>query len=269
MGDCMELNLVNKNAVITGGSTGIGLSIAKEMIKEGINVLIVSRNKEHLLKAEELLTKNKLLKHQQVYILQCDLMNDEAAKEIKEKAVSLFGRIDILVNNAGSAPAGSFLELTDKDFFDAWNLKLFSHIRLTREISSQMIEQRKGKIVNIIGISGRTPYATFLPGSTTNAGFLNFTKGLSKALSPYNIHVNAISPGVTATERSETLANQNAKTKGTTIEEEKARVRAAIPLGNLVDPKEIAYMTLLLVSDIMQSITGTEITIDGGQQPGM
>jgi 3-oxoacyl-[acyl-carrier protein] reductase/bacilysin biosynthesis oxidoreductase BacG len=98
---------------------------------------------------------------------------------------------------------------------------------------------------------------------------LNFTRGISKELAESNIRINAISPGLTATERAGNLAVQNAEIKGISADAMKAEMNAAIPLGHMVDPAEIAAMSLLLVSDRVPSITGTEIVIDGGQQPGV
>jgi NAD(P)-dependent dehydrogenase (short-subunit alcohol dehydrogenase family) len=143
------------------------------------------------------------------------------------------------------------------------------YIRMVKEAAPHMINQKDGRIVNIVGGAGRTPSPTFLAGSTANAALLNFTRGISKELAKSNVRINAISPGSTATERAERLAEQNALASGISVDEQKARMGTAIPLGHLVDPDEIASMALLLVSDRVPSITGTEIVIDGGQQPGV
>jgi 3-oxoacyl-[acyl-carrier protein] reductase/bacilysin biosynthesis oxidoreductase BacG len=132
-----------------------------------------------------------------------------------------------------------------------------------------MIDQRDGRIVNIVGAAARTPESTFLAGSTANAALLNFTRGVSKMLAPHNIRINAISPGFTATERAERLVAQHAAATGTTVEEAKMRMAKAIPLGHLVAPEEIAAATLLIVSDRVPSMTGAEILVDGGQTPGV
>jgi 3-oxoacyl-[acyl-carrier protein] reductase/bacilysin biosynthesis oxidoreductase BacG len=129
--------------------------------------------------------------------------------------------------------------------------------------------RRDGRIVNIIGGAGRTPRPNFLPGGTTNAALLNFTRGISKELAQYNIRINAISPGLTATERAEQLAQQNAQARGVSVDEIKAESLQAIPLGKIVKPEEIAALALFLVSDLASSITGPEILIDGGQTPGV
>ena len=104
-----------------------------------------------------------------------------------------------LASQAGAARAGAFFELSDKDFLDAWQLKLLGYIRMVRAIVPHMAARQDGRIVNIIGAAGRTPPSTFLAGSTTNAALINFTRGISRELAHDNIRINAISPGSTAT----------------------------------------------------------------------
>ena len=140
---------------------------------------------------------------------------------------------------------------------------------MIRAVAPNMMQYRDGRIINIIGSAGRTPSHTFLPGSTTNAALINFTKGISKELANYNVRINAISPGVTSTERANRLANQRATAKGITVEEEEKEILSSIPLGNTVHPDEIASFVLLLASNLVPSMTGSEIVIDGGAQPGI
>ena len=132
-----------------------------------------------------------------------------------------------------------------------------------------MVNQKDGRIINIIGAAARTPPATFLTGSTANAALLNFTKGLSKELAPNGIRINAISPAATKTERARTLAEQTAQAKGIRVEEAYLESAKSIPIGRMIEPSEIAALATFLVSDLAASITGTEILIDGGQTPGI
>ncbi|AKG24534.1 SDR family oxidoreductase [Calothrix sp. 336/3] len=264
----LDLQLSGKTAIVTGGSAGIGLAIAKALYSEGVNVAIASRNQERLERAvseiQSLPNTNS-----KVIAIAADISQAEAVERVVNTTLSQLGQIDILINNAGSARAGSFLELSDDAFLDAWNLKLLGYIRLVRAVVPHQKSRRDGRIVNIIGGAGRTPRPNFLPGGTANAALLNFTRGISKELAQDNIRINAISPGATATERAETLARQNAESRGITVEEIKAETIKAIPLGKVVKPEEIAALTLFLVSDLASSITGTEILVDGGQTPGV
>lgn len=263
----MELGLAGKNAIITGGSAGIGLACAKALFAEGANVMMVARNQERLNHAAD---RVKRIDPSRTIVTMSEDLTDEAApKRIMKEALNSFGTIDILINNAGAARAGSFWDLSDQDFLDAWNLKLLGYIRMVKTVGAYMKQNRRGHIVNIIGTGGRTPSPTFLPGGTANAALLNFTKGISKELATYGVRINAISPSVTETERAERIAIQNAEAKGITVEEQKALDKAAVPLGELVQPEDIANMALILVSDRIPSITGAEIVIDGGIQPGL
>lgn len=265
----MELQLKGKTAIVTGGSAGIGFACAKALVKEGVHVLINGRNKERLNHAVKKLLKMNEQENLKVVAVEGDLANTYTVNNIVNTAFSEFKQIDILINSAGEAPAGSFFDLKDSDFTDSWYLKLLGSMRMIKAVAPYMTEKKDGRIINIIGNAGRTPTASFLPGSTTNAALLNFTKGISKELAQSNVRINAISPGVTATERANTLAKQRAHLKGITVEEENEGVLSSIPLGNMVEPDEIASLALLFVSDLVPSLTGAEINIDGGARPGM
>lgn len=264
----IELDLVGKSAIVTGGSAGIGLAIAKALYSEGVNVAIVARDPERLDKAIHTI-QGLSAQGNRAIAIGADLTQKESIEKVVSQAIAEFGQIDILINNAGSARAGELLNLDDDAFLDAWNLKLLGYIRLVKALIPDFTRRREGRIVNIIGGAGRTPRANFLPGGTTNAALLNFTRGISKELAQYNVRINAISPGFTETERAERLAAQTASDRGISIEEAKAETVKAIPLGKIVQPEEIAALALFLVSDRAASITGTEILVDGGQTPGV
>src|SRR5436309_2490529 len=173
----MDLGLEGKNAIITGGSAGIGLACAKALLAEGANVIIIGRNEKRLENAVS--TLKKIANKQSILAISADLTDTGASQRIVKEAEEQFGHIDILINNAGSARAGSFWDLSDQDFLDAWNLKLLGYIRMVREVAAQMRKLQRGRILNIIGTGGKNPSATFLPGGTANAALINFTKGIS------------------------------------------------------------------------------------------
>jgi NAD(P)-dependent dehydrogenase (short-subunit alcohol dehydrogenase family) len=118
------------------------------------------------------------------------------------------------------------------------------------------------------GGAARTPAPGFLTGSTGNAAIINFTRGLSKELSPHNVRINAISPGITATERAERLLEQEVSA-GKTIEQAREARLDRVPLRQVTHPDEIARMAALIASDLMPTMTGSEVVIDGGSQPGI
>ena len=264
----MDLNLANKTGIVTGGSAGIGLACAKALFKEGINIVIAAH--EGVDEAVENITEIGVVMQDNTAVpMKVDLSKSDQAKKVVEKAIDRFGGIDILINCAGAAKAGSFLDLTDNDFLDAWTLKLLGYIRMIREVVPHMIKQRDGCIINIVGAAGRTPPTTFLAGSTANAALINFTRGVSKELAPHNIRINAISPAATATERAKRLAEQTARAKNISLEEVLGETTKSIPIGRMISPSEIAALALFLISDHASSITGAEILIDGGQTPGI
>ncbi|WP_207953055.1 SDR family oxidoreductase [Paenibacillus agricola] len=273
----MDLGLAGKIAIVTGASAGIGFACSKALFEEGASVVMVARDPERMQQAAAAILQESAVgsaaamadEAPRIVTVIGDMAQPGTVKEAVATALERFGRIDIVINNAGSAKAGSFFELPEEAFLEAWNLKLLGYIRMVKEAAPHMIKQGDGRIVNIIGSAARTPNAAFLAGSTANAALLNFTRGISKELAQSNVRINAISPGVTATERAQRLAEQHAQAKGIDVDTQKAETNASIPLGHMVDPAEIAAMALLLVSDRVPSITGTEIVIDGGQQPGV
>ncbi len=260
----MDLNLAGKTAVITGGSMGIGFACAETLAAEGVNVVITAHVEVD--KAVDDL-KSKTDTQGEILGVTADLTQEGEAERIIQAALERFSRLDILINCAGAARAGSFLELSDEDFHEALNLKFFGYIRMIRAAMPQMIKQNDGRIVNLVGSAGRMPPATFLPGSTTNAGLINFTRGLSRELAEHNIRINAISPSPTATERARTLAEQTAEARNVSLDEIWAETTSSVPLKRMIQPGEIADLAAFLVSDRARSITGAEILIDGGKSP--
>ncbi len=266
----MNLGIAGKIAIVTGASAGIGFACSKALFEEGASVIMVARDPIRMLQAKAAILQGYPPEEaSRIVTVQGDMRELSTVRQAISAAMDRYGRIDILINNAGAAKAGSFFEMPDEAFLDAWNLKLLGYIRMVKETAPYMIKQGDGRIVNIIGGAGRTPSPTFLAGSTANAALLNFTRGISKELAKSNVRINAISPGTTATERAERMMEQHAEAKGISVDVQKAEISSAIPLGHMVDPAEIAAMALLLVSDCVPSMTGAEIVIDGGQQPGV
>lgn len=262
----LDLRLSGKTAIVTGGSEGIGFACAKALFSEGVNVVIGAIDKVEVAAAEI----GKLRNDTNIVLpVTVDLKKEEGAKELVRTALTKFKQIDILVNCAGAAKAGAFLELGDQDFLDAWTLKLLGYIRMVRMVVPYMIERKDGRIVNIVGSAGRTPSPTFLPGSTTNAALINFTRGISKELAQHNIRINAVSPAPVETEHYKRLAERTALARGISYEEVMAETARRIPLGRMIKPHEVANVVLFLVSDMAAAITGAEIMSDGGEKPGI
>lgn len=260
----MDLNLQEKTGIITGGSMGIGFACAKTLAAEGVNIVIAAHEDvEVAVQQLRALAENRA----RVVGVTVDLTRKEEAERVVKNSLEHFSTLDILINCAGAARAGAFLQMSDEDFQEALNLKFMGYIRMIRAAMPQMIKQKDGRIINLVGSAGRMPPSTFLPGSTTNAALINLTRGLSRELAEHNIRINAISPSPTRTERAITLAEQTAKARGISLQEVWAETTASIPLKRMIKPNEIADLAAFLVSDLASSITGAEILIDGGKTP--
>ncbi|PPR77075.1 MAG: 2,3-dihydro-2,3-dihydroxybenzoate dehydrogenase [Alphaproteobacteria bacterium MarineAlpha2_Bin1] len=257
----IKTNLNNKTAIITGGSKGIGWETAKLMISDGMNVVLISRSEKLLQSRLDELGQFR----RQIRIFPCDLTIPNSTEEIAKYCFSEFKVIDVLVNSAGAAKGGIFSEILDKDWEDSFNLKFFGTIRIIRSVVPYMKDQRDGRIVNVIGDTGKKPNKLMLPGSSVNAALLSLTKGLAEELGEYGIRINAVSPGPTKTERIVNMFNSLAKSTNKTIKEIEAEFLNENIIKKLADPKEIANLILFLSSDVSSNITGTTITSDGGR----
>ncbi len=265
----LDLQLTGKTAIVTGGSSGIGLVCAQALFREGVNLVIIGRENGTTAVPEIENSSRPDDAKNRVVGIDADLTQLDSIKSVVETTMEQFKRIDILVNCAGAAHAGSFYELEDEEFVDPLMLKLMGYVRMVREVTPHMISQKDGRIINIVGAAGRTPTATLLPVGITNAGLISFTRGISKELAKHHIRINAISPGATESERAIRLSQQVADAKGVSLEDVIADTLSSIPLGRFAKPTEIAALMLFLVSDLAMSITGTEILVDGGQTPSM
>ncbi|SFD63162.1 3-oxoacyl-[acyl-carrier protein] reductase/bacilysin biosynthesis oxidoreductase BacG [Paenibacillus catalpae] len=266
----MDLKLNGKIAIVTGASTGIGFACSKALYEEGVSLVMVARDQDRLQQASDTIRSGYSKEEAaRIVLVAGDMMESETVRQAVNAAIEHFGRIDILINNAGNASFGPFFELSDEAFLDAWQLKLLGYMRMVKETAPHMIKQRDGRIINIVGKAGRTPTPGYLPGSTANAAILNFTRGISSELAASNVRINSISPGATETDRVIRYTKGLAEQKGTNVESQRSSMSATIPIGHMVSPDEIAAMALLLVSDRVPSVTGTEIIIDGGETPGV
>lgn len=269
----MDLALKGKTALVTGASQGIGLAIARALVGEGASVLITSRTSERLRQAATSLREHasgaEAGESPQVLSVVADLSLRAEVERVAQEAERQLGRVDILINNAAASHNGPFFEMSDEALIETWQVKALGYMRLVRAVAPGMMERREGNIVNIVGGAARTPTLDFIAGSMVNAALVNFTRGISRELAPYNVRINAISPGWTMTERQErSFAMQAAARKVSVHEIERQRSRA-IPLNRLVTGEEIATLTLLLVSGRLPSMTGEDIVIDGGATPSI
>ncbi|WP_010192380.1 SDR family oxidoreductase [Bacillus sp. m3-13] len=256
----MEMNLKGKTALILASSQGLGKAIASSLIDEGVNVVLASRNEEKLANVQRELMDNE---GGRASYIQTDITDPTQIKSAVNHAVDTYGRLDILVNNAGGPPAGSFEQITDEQWKQAFELNLLSYIRTIREALPHL-KKNGGKIINIASSSIKEPIPGLLLSNTFRTGIVGLTKTLAGELAGDNILINTVAPGRIATDRVAFLDEVNAKKQGITKTEMEEKVKAGIPLGRYGKPEEFAKVVTFLVSDANSYMTGSSFLVDGG-----
>jgi NAD(P)-dependent dehydrogenase (short-subunit alcohol dehydrogenase family) len=180
-----------------------------------------------------------------------------------DRLAELHPAIDILVNNAGAIPGGNLSEIDDTRWRQSWDLKVFGYINMTRAFYEAMKARKRGVIVNILGVAGERLEATYIAGSTGNAGLIAFTKTLGAVSAADNIRVVGVNPGPIETERLEGLMRKRAQDQFGDAEKWRDLYKP-LPFGRPGTPAEIAHTVAFLASDLASYISGTVVTIDGG-----
>ena len=257
----MDLLLTGKVALITGATGGLGAACARELASEGAMLFLTARTDRSLEALAAELRKNNCSK---VAWQAADLTSPQAAGSVAAAAAEAFGRVDILLNCAGASAGGLFWEIPDSAWEDSMALKFMATVRMMRAVLPGMIERNYGRIVTLVGNSGREPDPRLLPGAAANAGLLAVTAGLAREVAGMGIVINAVNPGPTRTGRWEGMMQGFAERSGATPEEEEERFLSGIPQGRLARPEEIARLVAFLAGDAAPHVTGRSITADGG-----
>jgi len=240
----MDLNLKGKRALVTGGSKGIGWASACALAEEGCEVMITARNAP---------AGGRFRFHG------ADLSQRGAAEALAAWA----GDLDILVNNAGAIPGGDLLRVDEETWRRAWDLKVFGYINLSRQVYGRMKAKGGGVIVNILGNAGEKLDASYIAGSTANAGLMAFTRTLGGASHADGIRVVGINPGPVSTDRLKSLFRQRAETQFGDPERY-AELFSGMSFGRPATPEEIASAVAFLASPRSSYTSGCIFTIDGG-----
>lgn len=248
----------DKTALITGGSDGIGLAIAKAFAKQGANTIIIGRNQKKLESARE----NLELFEGRVHAIKTDLSLTESIDDIAGEIHQLGIKINVLVNNAGIARFIPFADMDGAALDYHINLNIKSPYWLAKAFLNDLIDTR-GNVINISSYFARKmiPDRPSTAYSLTKGALNSFTKALAFELGPKGVRVNAIAPGTVRTDQVEANIMQLS-------EEARGRFKTMIPnlypLQRLGNPREIANMAVFLASDQAEWITGGVFAVDGG-----
>jgi 3-oxoacyl-[acyl-carrier protein] reductase len=241
----MDLGIEGRTAVVTGGTRGIGAAVADLLEGDGARVVRVARSDG------------------------IDVTAPDAPERIAERAG---GPVDILVNNAGTSEIKSLDELTDEDFYAAFELNVMAPMRLMRHFAPPMAERGWGRIVNVTSSAGKRPSQTWPAYSVAKAGQHSLSRLFADFWAPRGVHVNAVAPGPTGTplwRGPGGLAEQVAAREGITPEEAIERQSRKVPLGRFGSAGEVAAVVVFLCSEHASWVTGAAWSADGGTWQSM
>jgi len=252
----MDLGLRGRKALVTGASKGIGRACAEILAEEGCDVVLVSRTAADLDKV-----RAKIAGEHNVAVRYYAL--DLSDSKSVDKLAAECADTDLLVNNAGAIPGGTIADIDEKRWREAWDLKVFGYINMTRRFYALMAARRKGVIINIIGAAGENPDFSYVAGSSGNASLMAFTKAMGGTAPRDGLRVMAINPGPVMTERLITLIKTRAQSDLGDPERWQELMKG-YAFGRAAKPEEIAWMAAFLASERSGYTTGTIVTIDGG-----
>ena len=244
------MNFENKTAVITGGSRGIGLAIAKKLAAGGANIAIlyVGDESEGKNAVEEL--KGFGTKVEQYF---CDVSDFEASKKVVDTVIAEFGGIDFLINNAGITRDKLVLNMDEKDFDAVINVNLKGTFNMIKHTYKHFMKKRAGRIVStssIVGLIGNAGQANY---SASKAGIIGLTKSVARELAGRRVTVDAVAPGYIGTDMTNALSDKI-----------KEAMQAQIPAKRIGTPEDVANVVAFLCSDEAAYVTGEVIRVDGG-----
>lgn len=239
-----------KAAIVTGASRGIGRAAAVRLAKMGMDIVFTYNSGSEAAEETKALCEAEGVK---VLALQADVSRSENCEKLVEKTLEFCGRIDVLVNNAGITKDGLIIRMTDEQFDQVIDTNLKGAFYMMRAVSRQMMKQRSGRIINISSVVGVMGNAGQVNYAASKAGVIGMTKSLARELASRKITVNAIAPGMIETDM-------------TTVMSDKAKeaMKAAIPVGEMGKPEDIAGAIAFLAGEESRYITGQVICVDGG-----
>jgi NAD(P)-dependent dehydrogenase (short-subunit alcohol dehydrogenase family) len=245
-------DLTGKVALVTGGSRGLGKAIASALVQSNADVIITGRNETTLNSVAEELRVNE----RRVIPYVCDIKNSYEIAKIKDYIIKEFGRLDILVNNAGIVIDNPFLTTSDEEIEEIMSTNLLGMMKLTRTIGEIMVNQKRGKIINIGSYDGLIGTPNLVAYGTSKGGVVQFTRMLAIEWARHKVNVNVVCPGYFTTSMNDEIF-QN--------EEITNKILKRIPLRRIGEPEELGPLVVYLASEGSDYVTGQVIAIDGGE----
>lgn len=256
----MDLEIEGDTALVTASSSGLGKASATALAREGANVVINGRDEERLAEAR---AEIEAVATGDVVAQQGDLTVAEDVTAMVQRTVDEFGGLDHLVTSAGGPPSGAFLETTDEDWYQAFDLLVMSVVRLVREAEPHLTEDG-GTIVNITSRSVKEAIDSLVLSNSVRMSVIGLEKTLSKELAP-DVRVNAVLPGSHETSRIENLVEAAVERGEFDSYEDGMQARGeSVPIGRIGDPMELGDTVAYLCSPRAGNINGQAIVIDGG-----
>jgi len=242
--------LKDRVAVITGGSQGIGLAIAKTLAEQGALIAIVDVLEEQAQAAAADLAKTFDIKAK---AFKCDISDFDASAKMIDEVKEVFGTVDILVNNAGITRDGLILRMSEAQWDSVIAVNLKGVFNCTRHVSPIMLRNRRGSIINITSVVGQMGNKGQSNYAASKAGVIGFTKTIARELAGKKVRSNAVAPGYIETEMTSQLPEAAQK-----------ELKKIIPMKQLGSPEDVAQAVLFLASDNSKYITGQTIAVNGG-----
>ena len=258
----MDLLLKDKVAVITGGSVGIGLAVAKGLAAEGVHLALCARNQERLEKEAEGIRSMYGVK---VLAKACDVAKMEDITAFVEALKTEFGGADILINNAGKGTNEKIIDAEDEKWQYFWDLHVMAAVRFSRALMPLMNARGGGVILNNSSICAKQPLGCEPIYNTTKAALSMFSKCLANECIPMNIRVNTINPGLILTPDWWNTAESLAAEQGITAKEYLDNIaKENTPIGRFASPEELANFFVFMCSDKASYCVGSTYYVDGG-----
>ncbi len=263
----MDLELTGKRAVVTGGSRGIGLAVARALATEGCDVALVARDAGALKAAREVVAAaaDAAGPGRRVITVSCDTGDDDSVRDMAAAVADGLGGADILVNSAARANTGAVVGIDGFDaaeFAEQVNVKVLGYLRCIRAVVPLMRAGGWGRIVNISGLAARSTGA--ITGTVRNVAVAALTKNLADELGRDGINVTVVHPGVTSTEKTPEILAGRAERAGISVAEVERQIGASISIGRIVTADEVASVVAFLSSPKSVAVNGDAIAVGGG-----